>query len=400
MIGKLHPLLVHLPIGIILLNVALIFITRSEKYAGAKSILPITLLLGALSAVAACVTGLLLSQNGDYNIATLNLHKWLGISVAAGALAIFYFKQQENRVAGILLALLLTITGHFGGTLTHGENYLAPSNSPQGGERTRYAGNIQEALIYKDLVQPILQEKCVSCHNANKQKGKLRLDEPEFILKGGKNGAVVVAGNAAESELIKRLLLELNDEHHMPPKGKPQPSEEEITLLKWWIAEGCSFDKKVAELPQNEAVKPILIDYNNTESTPKVNEFVPTALIAPADQNVLDSLQKLGIVALPIASNSHYLAVNFISLPDANDSLIQQLEPIVKQIAWLKLSNTRLSNKALQTIAKMPNLTRLSLNNTAVNDEGIKYLENMKQLRYLNLVGTQVSTAGLASLKR
>lgn len=395
-IGKLHPLVVHLPIGILLLNVGLIFITRQEKYAAAKSILPITLLLGALSAVAACVSGLLLSQNGDYNIDTLNYHKWLGISVMIISSAIYFFKQQENRIAGIALAILLTITGHFGGTLTHGENYLAPSNSPQGGERTRYKGDIQQAIIYKDLINPILQEKCVSCHNANKLKGKLRLDEPDFILKGGKNGAVVVAGKADDSEMMKRLLLELHDEHHMPPKGKPQPTEAEIELLKWWITQGCSFDKKVAEVAQNEAIKNVLTNYNKEETLPQVNEYVPTAKVENPDHKLLEELNKMGITALPIEPNSPFLSVNFISIPEANDSTIQLLAPVNQQIAWLKLSGTNISNHALQMIAQMPNLTRLSLNDTPISD--LSTLSNLKELRYLNVVGTSISLQDLNAL--
>lgn len=397
LLGKLHPLIVHLPIGILLLNVGLIFITRNKKYAAAKSILPLTLLIGAVSAVAACITGLLLSQSGDYNIGTLNYHKWLGIVVALLALGIYFLKLQENRIIGIILALLLTITGHFGGTLTHGENYLASPNPSQGGARTPYAGNIQEALIYKDLVRTILQEKCVSCHNANKQKGRLRLDEPDFILKGGKNGAVVVAGEVEASELIKRLLLDLNEEHHMPPKGKPQPTEAEIELLKWWIAEGCSFDKKVAEVTQNEEIKTILANYDKNENLPKVNEFVPTASIKKADQALLDSLNELSIIALPIEPNSPFLSVNFISLPEANDSLVQLLVPVSQQIAWLKLSGTKISNNALQMIAQMPHLTRLSLNDTPIDD--LSALSNLKALRYLNVVGTNISLQDLNALK-
>lgn len=398
--GKFHPLVVHLPIGILLLNVVLIFITRYEKYAAAKIMLPVTLLLGAVSAVMACVTGLLLSQNGDYAVQTLNYHKWLGIAVAVGALGIYFLKQQENRVAGVFLAVLLSVAGHFGGTLTHGEGYLALSGSPQRGENPRYAGNIQDALIYKDLVQPIFQSKCNSCHNANKQKGKLRLDEPELILKGGKNGAVVVAGQAEESEMIKRLLLELNDEHHMPPKGKPQPTKQEIELLKWWIAEGCSFDKKVAEVRQNEEIKKVFIVYQNEPAVPKKDEYIPTAQVEKADLKILDSLRKLGIVVLPLAPESAFLSVNFISIPKMTDSLLHTLQPIAKQIAWLKLGSTNASDTALRTVGQMPNLTKLFLNDTPVGNVGITHLANLSELRYLNLVGTKVTAQGLASLEK
>ena len=58
----------------------------------------------------------------------------------------------------------------------------------------------------------------------------------------------------------------INDEHHMSPKGKPQPSEQEITLLRWWIDKGLDFDKKVKEIEQTDAVKAIfatlLLDFD------------------------------------------------------------------------------------------------------------------------------------------
>jgi len=396
--GRFHPLIVHLPIGILLLNVILVFLSQREKYAAAKVVLPLTLLLGALSAVAACVTGLLLSQNGDYAAATLSYHKWLGIAVAIFSLGIYFFKQQENQVAGVILAVLLSVAGHFGGTLTHGENYLTSPSPSERGEITRFSGDIQTALIYKDLVKPILQKKCNACHNATKQKGKLRLDEPDLILKGGKNGVVVIAGNVEESELIKRLLLELNDEHHMPPKGKPQPTKQEIELLKWWITEGYSFDKKVAEVPQNESIKLVLASYQDAPIAPKKDEFIPTATVEKADIKVLDSLKKLGIVVLPIAPESPFLSVTFISIPNATDSLVSQLQPIAKQITWLKLNGIKISDNALQIIAKMPNLTRLSLNDTPISDNGVTNLASLSKLRYLNLVGTKVTAKGLASL--
>ena len=53
-----------------------------------------------------------------------------------------------------------------------------------------------------------------------KQKGGLRMDNPDYLMKGGKEGETIVAGSADESEMIKRILLEREAEHHMPPKEK------------------------------------------------------------------------------------------------------------------------------------------------------------------------------------
>ena len=59
-----------------------------------------------------------------------------------------------------------------------------------------------EKVLFKELVTPILEAKCIGCHGADKQKGKLRLDTIEAILKGGSEGLAVVAGNVTESSLI------------------------------------------------------------------------------------------------------------------------------------------------------------------------------------------------------
>ncbi len=89
------------------------------------------------------------------------------------------------------------------------------------------------------------------------------MDEQALLMKGGKNGVALMPGKAAESELMKRLLLPREDDDHMPPKEKPQLTESEIALIHWWIASGASFDKKVKELEQPAAVKPALLALQN-----------------------------------------------------------------------------------------------------------------------------------------
>jgi len=98
----------------------------------------------------------------------------------------------------------------------------------------------------------LLQRKCYGCHNANKKKGGLEMDKPDLLMKGGKDGVVIVPGKAEESEMMKRLMLDRNEEHHMPPKEKPQLNEQEIALVHWWIDAGADLNKKVKELPQTE----------------------------------------------------------------------------------------------------------------------------------------------------
>ncbi|HTL08777.1 MAG TPA: c-type cytochrome domain-containing protein, partial [Chitinophagaceae bacterium] len=230
LIGHLHPLLVHLPIGVLLLGCFFQLLVLRPAYAYLQPAIGITLFWGMLTAVAACITGYLLSGSGDYDEQLVGRHQWFGIAVAATA-AIYYGCYRFNLIRKytwalpLVLILLVSITGHLGGTLTHGSDYLSGSFTNIGvGDAPlpeRPVPDVQEAVAYTDLVQPLLQRKCYSCHGPNKQKGKLRMDQVALLMKGGKDGVVLQPGNAEKSELMQRLLLDKADEKHMPPKEKP-----------------------------------------------------------------------------------------------------------------------------------------------------------------------------------
>lgn len=224
---------------------------------------------GMISAVASCISGYFLSLSGDYDEQLVNWHQWVGISVAVISILIYFSRKRFlfarwQWVFTVLLLLLVTVTGHLGGSLTHGTDYLTQPIKTLSGDSSEMFSqkpipNIQEAAVYNDIVQPILKHRCYSCHGPAKQKGKLRMDQPELLMKGGKNGEVIVSGKATESELVKRILLPREDEDHMPPKQKPQLNDQQITLLHWWIANGADFNKIVKECNQPEKIKPVLL---------------------------------------------------------------------------------------------------------------------------------------------
>lgn len=103
------------------------------------------------------------------------------------------------------------------------------------------AKEMASLVIYKDVVAPILANKCNGCHGAEKSKGKLKMHTFADLLKGGSEGEVtVIAGKAAESLLLKRVALPMDDDEHMPPEDKEQLTKEEVALIQWWINEGAS----------------------------------------------------------------------------------------------------------------------------------------------------------------
>ena len=90
-LGHLHPLMVHLPIGFLILAVLFELLSYFKKYGYLHSAVPFTLLLGFIASVVAGVFGYLLSLTGDYDLEKLNNHMIAGIAVAiiSGLLYLF-----------------------------------------------------------------------------------------------------------------------------------------------------------------------------------------------------------------------------------------------------------------------------------------------------------------------
>lgn len=96
------------------------------------------------------------------------------------------------------------------------------------------------AVDFEKDVEPIFANHCYKCHGDSKQKGELRLDSPAMILKGGDSGeSVFLAGQSAESHLIK-LVSRADPDDAMPPEGKGDPLDEtQVETLSTWINEGA-----------------------------------------------------------------------------------------------------------------------------------------------------------------
>src|SRR2546430_14687257 len=102
----------------------------------------------------------------------------------------------------------------------------------------------ENKVDFAKQIQPLLQQNCVKCHGPEKQKGKLRLDSKEAALKGGKDGVVIVAGDADKSELYRRITLPKGDDDIMPNEGDPL-SKEQTDLVRGWINQGAEDRKSV-----------------------------------------------------------------------------------------------------------------------------------------------------------
>jgi uncharacterized membrane protein len=401
--GRMHPVIVHLPIGMLLLVCLYYIFAKPEKRQSQHSFISIALLGGMLTAIAACVSGLLLANSGDYDKDVVAPHQWMGIVTAIVAIvsyAIHRLQIKYLKAVMILLVICVTVAGHLGGSITHGADYLVePLQNANATTEFKAIANVQEAVVYTDIIKPILSAKCYSCHSSSKQKGKLRLDEPAYILKGGKGGIAVDWNHAEKSMLIERLLLPQSDEDHMPPKEKPQLTRQEIDLLHWWVNSGAGFDKKVSQSNVSDKIKPILTGLQNGGAGDKEEPgSLPEKEVAAASDKPLLALWEKGVVVIPVATNSNYLSANFVGAGTVTTDDLKLLEELKDQLVWLKLGYENLKDENLKPIGLLRNLRKLHLEGNPLTDAGLRFLTTLQQLQYLNLSGTRISANGPAQL--
>jgi hypothetical protein len=432
---------VHLPIGILLFAFALILFQRFQKVEVEVAI-SFALLLGSLSAVFACVAGWFLAQSGEYDVDLVFQHQWLGIVTAIFSITAYFIKRIRDILTTITVCALI-ITGHFGGNLSHGENYLFPkkksapvriiptpdsaqqrvlkvspldlASGDQGNavsmqSKTVKAQWVKNGFIFRDEVLPILEKKCYSCHGATKKKGGLRLDTEEYLLAGGKSGAILTAGNPENSQIYLSLLLPEDDDKHMPPKGKPQLTPEEIAVFHQWIKNGASFQAQRNDFTDFQK-EPALVKDNQADISPS-KPNLPSAFIQdpegsllknkidPVPPDRLNQLKQQNITFSYFGSNSNYLMVNFVNVKEYHSSLIDELLKLGDSVVRLRLSQQPVSDADIKKLSALRNITRLNLEKTAITDQALKYLKDLPNLEQVNLYGTNITDNGLMELSK
>lgn len=409
-LGHLHPLLVHLPIGILLIALLLQWLSTKEKYKTIKPAVAIALLTGSITALFSCITGYILSTTDDYDQSLVSWHMWMAIGTTL--ISFMLYAKETNHMFAVnkkllfvSLLILITITGHLGGSLTHGSDYLTEplrnfiTGDSSSSSVIKPLANVQEAAVYDSVIEPIFATRCYSCHGPNKQKGGLRMDDSLRLMKGGEDGIIVKAGSAENSDLIKRITLSLDNEDHMPPKEKPQLSKSQVALLHWWIDNGAAFNKKVKDIPQTPSIIERLTALQSPEKDKQEISFIPAEAVKPADTSIISKLKQQHILVLPVAQNNNYLMANFVTDSIVTNDDLNELLKLKMQLIWLKLSGTNITDVSCQQIKEFSNLTRLDISNTAISDAGIQQLASLKKLQYLNLVNTKVTAKALSLLK-
>jgi uncharacterized membrane protein len=427
-LSRFHPLIVHLPIGILLFAFFLTLLP-AEKRDALSPAMSYALLITAVSAVMAAITGYLLSRSGEYDEALVQKHQWAGIATSVIAVAAMIFRKWQRPLTWLAIPVM-AFAGHQGGVLTHGEGYLFGSQPQE--EKMPSAPPADTVVIKADSaaipgkaavaqqkvhhpwlneVRPILEAKCFSCHSALKRKGGLRLDEEAFIRKGGKNGPVMVSGDPTNSKLYTYLLLPEDDEMHMPPRGKRQLAPREIDAIQRWIRSGSPFGEvplesssvpamnmpavMKPELTAVESESPAVVEPVSPAAQPEAGPSIPAA-----DESLLASLRERQVIITHLTGKENGLGINLVNakMPDAGT--MSELSGLRDQTVQLKLTGQPVQDEDLRSLGQLPNLTHLQLERTLITDDAIAVINGYTRLEQLNLYGTAVTDKGLAQLAR
>ena len=425
--GRTHPLLLHLPIGI-LVGIGLVELVALKR--GAAPVSRLFVFFATASAVLAAASGWVLHEEPGYATSeVLQWHEWLGIATASGAIVCFLLRLvgAVRYYRFMLLATLLVMlpTGHFGAEMTHGKGFLwEPLEESEEPAIQEYTPPVVEesGMAMADFtrhVAPLLKARCSKCHGARKSKGDLRLDSADAIRAGGEGGSVIafasdqpVLGSEQphstgqpeaakprpeDSELFARLLLPLEHDDHMPPESKTQLKPAEVELLRAWLLAGAPFDTEF-ELGEGAVLPepPELDAPRNPKSTARAKGP------KPAPEQAILALREQLVHVQVVEPGSVQLWIDFAA-PAAtmNDARVKELlAPLADYVADLSLATTHITDESLGMIAAMPNLQSLDLRKTAVTDTGLTKLRGHKNLRKLILSQTLISGESIGTFQQ
>ncbi|MBB1284369.1 chitobiase/beta-hexosaminidase C-terminal domain-containing protein [Flavisolibacter sp. BT320] len=387
-VGRMHPLILHFPIVLLVLAVFWELLPRRQK-GEAKDTTNIgdaLLLSAALSTVFTSLIGLFLSREEGYEPAVLQWHKWGGVFISLLSLIWYSFRRQVRQVRGLMVTTAMVgltgivITGHQGANITHGEDFLlAPLHSTEEAPVVL----LEDAVVYTDMVKPILEAKCTGCHNPQKAKGELVMETEASILKGGKSGVLWDTTANDFGLLMQRVHLPLDNKKHMPPKGKPQLTEEEIIIIQSWIKNGAEFRKKLADLPPTDTLHALAAAHFSSIET-DIYTF------APADENEIKKRNTSYRVIAPLATGSPALGATFYSAQNFSTAALKELESLKEQVVSLNLGGMPLQDEDLAIIAQFKNLRKLNVSFTNITGSTLSQLKGLTELRQLSLSGTNV----------
>lgn len=419
-LGRFHVLALHLPITLVIATVLLDWLSRREKY---RQLEPAVRILWAATAVSAILTvalGYMHFSEGGFTGYSAKAHRFLGTSVAIVTTTVWMLRSYAPRsyrasqlLIGVAMLALITVTGHFGGNLTHGDTYLvqfapAPLRKLVGLEAARPAvKSLALADPYLDVVRPIFSQRCFTCHNDDKQRGRLNLSKIQTVLKGGKDGPVIVPGSLKDSDLYRRISLPQGDKDVMPAEGKTPLTADQVAIIGWWIKSGAKSNTQIGSAAIPADITRMLTAQLGLGGSTAGGAALEAAAAVKADPKILERLTVAGFLARQNSASDVHLIVSALS-PGSKitDEQIAALQSSAENVLDLNLQRAGINDAQISKIALLKNLARLRLNDNQITDHGVEALASLPRLEYLNLFGNTAITdksvdsiAKLAALK-
>jgi uncharacterized membrane protein len=454
-LGRFHVLILHLPLGMLTLAVALEILVRFRPFRFLENAVAPAWIAGAISALVTAALGFMHATEESFDdMPAVEAHGWAGVTLAAVACLIAILRTRMHpvpvwprwagpeKVARLYNAVqpafapgaaldraydrvwvapvaailyLMFLTGHLGGNLTHGDTYLlqyAPgpirvlAGLPADAGPRPKPQDVASADIYLDVVQPALDQRCLNCHNNSKRSGGLSVATYETLMKGGSKGPVVTAGNTATSDLFRRVNLAPDRSDFMPKDGKTPLNKNEIAAIGWWISQGAPRSATVGSLTLTaeassaiEAVIGTAGAASEEEAAGSMSpEDAPLPQVVEADKAAMAKVVEEGFIIRKVAKGSNLVDVDYVSAKPVTPEMINDLASFGPNILRLNLRHAGVTDAEVNTIAGFSNLRRLRLEENAITDAAAKDIAGLTNLTYLNLTNTKVTDAGLDQL--
>jgi uncharacterized membrane protein len=411
-IGRFHPLVVHFPIALILLVPILELAALNSRFSYLRSSAGFVLGLATLSATVAAILGWCLGRTGGYFGPLVTQHMWGGISLAAVCWLCWILRARTSErgfglIYGVALAAgvgLVTWTGYRGGQLSLGEDHLTehiPGRLRQALGLSNGAALVASAganTFYGARVEPIFEARCVTCHGPSKHRANLRLDSYRAVMRGGKNGPVVRAGNVKGSDLFRRITLPPGHDDFMPKEGKRPLSADQVKLIELWIGAGASgtlLANAIKDAPAGFGPSLVVADVTFEE----IDTAAVTKLRAGIASTVTQLQKRYPNILEYESRGSANLILNASILGTKfGDSDLAILAPLAEHITVADFSRTAITDRSATAIAAMKHLRVLRLMHTGITDRTVQGLGTLDQLESLNIFDTPVTPAVLPAI--
>jgi len=451
--GRMHPLIVHFPIALLLVAALFELVHVVRPGATQRRAVDLLLHLGALGAVVAAVSGWIYTDFEAPRNDLVELHRWTGVAAAGLAVCasvLSFFARARDaggfvvgyRIALLLMAGVVGFTGHLGGQMAWGTDFLFEplherERAPEASEGAQpspvveqpaasdgftdaattasaratevanaasadagdapiadVAADATHQVSYTRDIAPIVSKHCFECHGpTGKAKADLRLHDlaaANADFYSTEFTALVVPGDAAASALFAVVALPRNHELSMPPDGDGL-APDELDVLRRWIDGGSD----LAAL--------LVADAGDT----LVHSGASVAALAGAA-----SADANGDVAANTApsTNAAELADDpYASFAPLDDAALEaartsgaRIAPLAATTAALEVSfRFQPATSAAEVAAIVPlasNVVVLDLARTAIDDGVLVDVARLAQLRRLHLEGTAVGDTNLGLL--